>query len=192
MPSTPIPDPTNDNVREWITTQMQKNNLPYLLAFADNGVIWGRMDDGLLVIAHEASHKDDKKNYARLRGETLQQAHIFGETMEVRLFRDEMNTWKVKEIEDEGEIIVESQILWGDKLDDKDQPVNENFTRLKADRKGIPPQVIPIKRKEYADTDKVRLEVHHLVDFNEDGEAYIKLSRLAGLNVEKKMMEAAK
>jgi CRISPR-associated protein (TIGR03984 family) len=174
---------------------MNNNRLVYLLAFADDGVIWGRMDDNKLVIAYEASQEEDKKYHPKLRGETLQQAHLFSEKMEIRLFRDELGEWKFKEIRDEGNVIIESQILWGDKKDEKEehQPGNLKFTKLLADRKGIPPQILPIERKEYADGKFVRLEVHHLVDFDEKtGEAYIKLSRLAGLIVEKKKMEVAK
>ena len=103
MPNTPIlPAPTDENVREWLAEQMNENKLTFLLAFADDGVIWGRMDGGLLVIAHEASQKDDKKNYTQLRGKTLQQAYVFSDKMEVRLFRDEMGKWKALNIEDEG------------------------------------------------------------------------------------------
>lgn len=190
MSNTPVlPVPTDKTVREWITKQMQikENKQTWLLAFADDGIIWGRMDGGKLVVAHEASQKEDKKNYAQLRGETLQQAHIFGDKVEIRLFRDENNRWQAVKIEDEGDVINESQILWGDQLAEEDQPLDENFTRLKAERKGIPPQILPIERKKYANIGKyVRLEVHHMVNFNEDGEAYIKLSRLAGLRVEEK------
>lgn len=193
MPNTPLPELTNDTVREWLMAQMKNNNLTYLLAFADDGIIWGRMDGGTLVIAHEASQKEDKKYFTQLRGKTLQQAHVFGDKLEIRLFRDEMNQWKAVNIEDDEDkekIIPESQILWGDKLDDKDQPVNENFIRLTAERKGIPPQILPVKREEYADGRYVRLTVHHMVDFDKDtGEAYIRLSRLAGLSVEKKEVE---
>lgn len=195
MPSTPIlPPPTDDNVREWLAGRMKENNLITLLAFADDGVIWGRMDDDKLVISHEASQKDDKKNYTQLRGKTLQQVFAFSEMMEVRIFRDEMGDWKAMKIEDEGEqFITESQILWGDKpAKEEDQPVNRQFTKLLAERKGIPPQILPIEREKYADGKYVRLEVHHMVDFNEDGEAYIKLSRLAGISFGEKKVEVAK
>lgn len=196
MSSAPfLPIPTDKTVREWITEQIKikENKQTWLLAFADDGVIWGRMDSGNLVIAHEASQKEDKKNYTQLRGETLQQAHLFGDKVEIRLFRDEKNQWQAVRIEDEERIIPESQILWGDKLaEGKDQPVNKKFTKLLAERKGIPPQILPIEREKYTEGKNVRLEVHHMVDFNADGEAYIKLSRLAGLSMEEKNVEVTK
>jgi len=183
--------PTDKNIREWLTEQMKikENEQTFLLAFADDGVIWGRLDDnGSLVIAHETSQKEDKKNYTQLRGKTLQQAHIFGNKVEVRLFRDEMGEWKALKIEDESEtVITESQILWGDKLDeDKNQPTDTGFMRLLAERKGIPPQIIPWDKKDFGKDKCVRLEVHHLVDYNDDGEAYIVASRLAGLSIAEK------
>ncbi len=190
MPNTPIlPAPTDNNVREWIAGQMKENNLTFLLAFADDGVIWGRMDNGSLVIAHETTQKEERKNYTELRGKTLQQAYAFSDKMEVRLFRDELNAWKALKIEDEGEVITESQVLWGDKLDkDENQPTHPGFMCLLAERKGIPPQIVPIKDDLDA-TKCVRLEVHHLVKYNEDGEAYIEISRLAGLTVDRKAEE---
>lgn len=190
MSKSPIlPAPTDDNVREWLVEQIQikDEEFTYLLAFADDGVIWGHTDGDKLVIAHEACQKEDKRNYAQLRGKTLQQAHLFGEYAEVRIFRDETGKWQALLITDEGEVITESQILWGDKLAKEDQPVSPKFTKLLADRKGIPSQILPIEREKYAEGKYVRLEVHHMVDFDKDtGEAYIKLSRLAGLSVEEK------
>jgi len=43
-------------------------------------------------------------------------------------------------------------------------------------------------------TQCIRLEVHHIVRYNEDGEAYVEISRLAGLSVgeKKKNLEVAK
>jgi CRISPR-associated protein (TIGR03984 family) len=186
-----IPSVPAINLREWITKQMSDNKLEFLLAFADDGVIWGRMDNGILTIAREASEKEDKR-YVELRDKTLQRAYAFNQGMEVRLFCDESNHWKAYQVQDvdEKNVIVESQILWGDKLDENDQPIRTGFMRLLADRKGIDPQVYPIKDGFDPEKDCVRLKVHHVVDFNEDtGEAYIKFSRLAGLSAGKKEME---
>lgn len=196
MSKTPTPTlPTDENVREWLAEQMKENKLTFLLAFADDGVIWGRMDKDSLVIAHETTQKEERKNNTELRGKTLQQAYAFSDKMEVRLFRDEMGNWKALTIEDEGKIITESQILWGDKLDeDKNQPTHPGFMRLLAERKGIPPQIVPWDKKDFGEGKCVRLEVHHMVKYNKDGEAYVELSRLAGLIVgdKKKNLEVAK
>jgi CRISPR-associated protein (TIGR03984 family) len=181
--------PKNEDIRAWLLSQVKKDTPQTLLAFADDGVIWGLWDGKDLVLA---------PGTPALRGETLQQAYLFNETEEIRLFHDELNEWKAKSVSsaasDKENVIVEKQILWGDKKDkEENQPDNGNFTRLLADRKGIPPQTLPITKEEHEDGKFVRLEVHHLVDFDEKtGEAYIKLSRLAGLSVEKKNVEVAK
>lgn len=192
MSKTPIPTlPTNENVREWLAEQMKENHLTFLLAFADDGVIWGRMDNDSLVIAHETTQKAERKNYTELRGKTLQQAYAFSKDMEVRIFRDEMGEWKALKIEDEGEVIIkESQVLWGDKLDeDKNQPTHPGFMRLLAERKGIPPQIVPWDKKDFREGKCVRLDVHHMVVYEETGEARIALSRLAGLRIGNKVEE---
>ncbi|MCI0556765.1 MAG: CRISPR-associated protein Csx19 [Anaerolineae bacterium] len=177
------PAPTDENVREWLAGQMKDNALSTLLAFADDGGIWGRHDGNSLTIA-----RDVDPSCPDLRGKTLQEARAFSEKMEVRLFHDELGEWKAWKLKDEGEVIKESQILWGDKLAE-DQLAQSGFLRLMAERKGIPPQLIPVDDK-FDESNCVRLEVHHLVKYDEaTGEAYIAISRLAGLSVGEKGME---
>jgi len=181
--------PQNDDVRAWLLLQLNGKDSKTLLAFADDGVIWGRWDGKALIIAHEVDPTCPK-----LRGETLQQAYLFDSNEEVRLFRDELgNKWKAKTISSDASdldrVIVEKQILWGDKLDkEENQPERHDFMRLLAERKGISPQVFPIKEK-INSSQCVKLEVHHLVDYNKDGEAYIVASRLARLSVADKSVE---
>lgn len=171
--------PTGENIREWLAGQMKENNLSFLLAFADDGVIWGRHDGTSLTIAHDVD-----SSYPELRGKTLLEARAFNTKTEVHLFRNELGGWKAFKIVDEGDVIKESQILWGDQLAEE-QPAQPGFLRLTAERKGIPVQLIPANGK-FNGNDCIRLEVHHLVGYTDDGEAYIKLSRLAGLRVGKK------
>ena len=174
--------PTNGEVRVWLESQMKEHDLPTLLAFADDGVIWGHWDGNALTISQDL---DD--SYPELKEKTLQQAFAFGKDIEVRLFRNELGEWKAWQIKDDGEFITESQILWGDKPHE-DQPNHDVFQRLLAERKGIPPQLIPIKGN-VDPASCIRLEVHHLVDFTADGEAFIAISRLAGLSIDEKAKE---
>lgn len=174
--------PVDGNVRAWLESQMKEYKLPTLLAFADDGVIWGHWDGNKLTTS-----RDVDASYPDLVDKTLQQAFAFNDKLEIRLFRDELGSWKAWHIQDAGEVITESQILWGDEPA-KEQPDSPIFQRLLAERKGIPPQLIPVK----GSVDKnssVRLEVHHLVEYTEAGEAYIAISRLAGLSVGKKAEE---
>lgn len=170
--------PENDDVRAWLESQLSEKR-PTLLAFADDGVIWGRSVNGKLVTGPDQPE---------LRGKTLQQAFVFGADDEVRLFRDEPGTWQARRVVDTGEIIVESQILWGDKSEGR----QGDFLQTSEFRKGIPNQFLPVDGV-FNDEECVRLEVHHMVAYNEQtGEARIALSRLAGLSIGKKAMEVAK
>ena len=179
--------PKNDDVRGWLLAQMKADCPQTLLAFADDGVIWGTWDGKTLVTAHEID-----SSHPELRGKTLREAHIFDADGEVRLFRDELDHWKAVRISDSSDmekVIIEKQILWGDKPAEK-QPTQPGFLRVLAERKGIPSQLIPTTGKLNEKT-CVRLEVHHLVEYNSDGEAYIVTSRLAGVSVGSKIEEAS-
>lgn len=177
--------PQGNDVRAWLISQATKDTPQTLLAYADDGVIWGHWDGANLVLA---------KNGTELRGKTLQQAYFFDAKAEIRLFRDELNNWKARKISSDTSeterVLVEKQVLWGDKPDDK-QPTEKGFLRVLAERKGIPSQVIPVQG-ELNDKTCVRLEVHHLVEYNKDGEAYIIGSRLAGLTAGNKKLEVEK
>lgn len=167
--------PENNDVRAWLEGQMSDTR-PTLLAFADDGVTWGRLVNGRLVTG---------PGQPELRGKTLQQAFVFGADDEVRLFRDELGAWKARWVVDAGDIIVESQILWGDKSEGR----QGDFLQVSEFRKGIPNQFIPVDDI-FGDEECIRLEVHHMVTYdNETGEARIALSRLAGLSIGKKAME---
>lgn len=173
--------PENDNVRAWLENQLNEKR-PTLLAFADDGVIWGRLVDKKLVTG---------PGQPELHGKTLQQAFAFGEDDEVRLFRDELGDWKARCVVDVGNVenvIVESQILWGDKSVGR----QGDFLEVSEFRKGIPNQFLPVDDV-FNEEECVRLEVHHMVTYDEQtGEARIALSRLAGLSIGKKAMEVSK
>jgi len=55
---------------DWIVAQARKFGLRYLLAHADDGVIWGRIDDDGLHISHDIA----PASAAVSRASTLQQA----------------------------------------------------------------------------------------------------------------------
>ena len=176
--------PENNDVRAWLESQMSEER-PTLLAFADDGVIWGRSVNNKLVTG---------LGQPELRGSTLQQAFVFGQKDEVRLFHDELGDWKTSHVADTGEVIVESQILWGAQSEGDAQ---NGFLQVSEFRKGIPNQYLPVDGPLGID-DCIRLEVHHLVEYDKDtGEARIAISRLAGLKVGtrdlgKKELEAKK
>jgi len=184
---TDLQPPQPGDLETWLVDQL-KTCGDTLLAFADDGVIWGRLVDGKLERAPEAP---------ALREVTLQQAFVFGAEGEVRLFRDEMFTdknpkWKTLRLvdgDDPALVIKESQVLWGDKVT---KPAQNGFFYAEEYRAGIAGQWLPLDEP-FGPERCARLEVHHLVEFEEEtGEARIVASRLAGLSVGKRAMEVEK
>lgn len=57
---------------------------PVLLAFADDGLIWGQMRDQKLLIAHDANPAFGPL----LRWESLQRLHLFGLDKELRIWKE--------------------------------------------------------------------------------------------------------
>lgn len=180
----------NDQVVSWLTEHLKEH--AFLLAFADDGVIWGKMDGEALV----TSNQIDAKVSPLMRGTTLQQAFIFDGKEEIRLFRDELNQWQVRKFTAvDGEVVIkESQILWGDRA----YPVKDGFTHVFNARQQGLDHMVPLKvENSQIDPDEkghqcIRLDVHHIVDYNENGEAYVKFSRLAGLRIGNKNEEVVK
>ncbi len=174
--------PQPGELEAWLFEQLEKHG-PTLLAFADDGVIWGRLVNGNLRLSPDTPP---------LREITLQQAFVFGEKCEVRLFRAELGGWQALRVVDGDNpelVIKESQVLWGDKAD---EPAKNGFFYTEEYRAGIPGQWLPLD-KPFGPTQCARLEVHHLVEVDkETGEARIALSRLAGLAVGERAMEVEK
>ena len=174
----------------WLLEQPKLEKLPYLLAFADDGVIWG----GFVGKIFKTSAGMERIS-PQLRAETLQQAFVFGEKEEIRLFKDESGNWQARSVTDRSDFIVESQVLWGDRA----YPPKNGFTRVFDARQQGLDHLVPLEiANSRLDPDEdgqecLRLEIHHLVEYDpETGEARIALSRLAGLSVGKRAMEVEK
>ncbi|MEB3213729.1 MAG: CRISPR-associated protein Csx19 [Leptolyngbyaceae bacterium] len=182
------------DLQKWIEKQAQTYQLTYLLAHADDGVIWGRFDQGRLITADHVFPKLPK-----LRLSTLQQCRIFGEAGEVLLWRSQ-NNWKARLITDpDCEYISENQMLWGT------HPIEEKegFTLVEDGSEGLR-HAIPLPRKDIpfssdslrdgkAERPKLdrplRLNVRHYIDYDEAGVARISLSRLVNISVTRSQAE---
>jgi CRISPR-associated protein (TIGR03984 family) len=190
----------NENVREWIAQKMKElaqrvadtNGMTYLLAHADDGVIWGKFANGEF---HTSDEVDPNRAEPRKRispvldGITLQQAFLFNTACEIRLFHDELGNWQARKIDDSGvgedDCIDELQILWGD----DEKAVNDlgnDFTHVRDKRQQGLDHILPIK---ITDDDlrknlRARLRVRHFIEADENtGEARIGLSRLVNLEI---------
>lgn len=189
-----IPPPkSDDEVEKWLAAQMS-NDRKFLLAHADDGVIWGKWINGAMRISHEIAPDISPK----LRGQTLQQAFVFGAKSEIRLFRDELGQWTAREISDpdsKGHYIVEWQILWGSEVvpmnPGVDATLQNEFTHVRDKKQQGLDHVLPLAISpsqlsalaEHPEGARPRLCVHHFIEYDDcTGEARIGLSRL--VNVE--------
>ena len=191
------------DVKKWlesqIKTEAQKNTTWWLLAYTEQGVVWGRADNGVLITAHEAATKYEKSEQVKpycpaLRADLLQQALLFCDSAEVLLWRDGDGQWQARLIRDAengetpdwAEAIDEPQFLVGT----DSTALNSGF-RLWEDgaqglRHALPTEtsiVYKFKSADPKEKEKHRppyLKVRHYVQDDETGVARIVASRLLG------------
>ena len=175
----PIEVPGNLDLKKWLEAQASQHQLKYLLAHAEDGVIWGKFQDGNLITADSVFSK-----FAKLRRLTLQQCRIFGEHSEVMLWQTDEG-FKARLVEDKHidkeEYIREYQILWGTHGQKQE---SEGFTLLWDGKQGLK-HAVPFTDIELEKDGKlknsVRLQVNHYIDYDDAGVARIYLSRLVNL-----------
>ncbi|MDM3857472.1 MAG: CRISPR-associated protein Csx19 [Aphanizomenon gracile PMC649.10] len=173
----------NVDLKTWIEEQTKVNQLTYLLAHADDGVIWCKFQDGKLITTTEPVKLFPKYNFPLLREETLQQCRIFGDKSEVMIWKTD-GGFKARLIQDdnltEDDYITEKQILWGT----HGEKHQEGFTLLWDGSQGLK-HAVPFTDIELEEKgklkNKVRLIVRHYIDFDDSGVARIYLSRLVNL-----------
>lgn len=174
-----IDESFTEDIRTWLAEKAMEHNLRYLLAHADDGVIWGRLDGDQLTTSAEAF--PDKVNVA-LRALTLQQARLFAPPGELLVWRTDKNTFAARLISDgpdePEESFTETHWLWGE-----GEKSNPHFTLMCEGREGLyhaPPV-------EHAEGGRIGLVVHHYIEYDEIGQAFISCSRLLDF---KKVWEA--
>ena len=175
LTSVPVDGDFTISPADWLVAQAQAFGLRYLLAHADDGVIWGRIDgDGLHTSQGIAPASPP------LRASTLQQARLFGPAGELLLWRDD-DSWRARVVTDvpgnDDDIIDEDQILWGDTI----EATKDGFTLLREGAQGMRHAVPITVTAEQLKHHQLRLRVRHYITENEDGEATITLSRLVQL-----------
>lgn len=170
------------NVREWLREMAIRHSLRWLLAHADDGVIWGENRDDGLVISHDVTPGISPP----LRVATLRQARLFSATGELQLWRDD-DEWKACLIRvprtDEPatftESIDETQILWGGTA----RQLENRFTLLSDGGQGLR-HTVPLTIEERADGDRpLRLHVRHYLGEDDLGFVTIVASRLVDLSI---------
>jgi CRISPR-associated protein (TIGR03984 family) len=168
------PFSVQDSVGE-IHSQAASGRFAYLLAYADDGVIWGMLRDKKWILSGDEGAFPQVSPV--LRAQTLWEARLFGKDCEWMIWKTEAG-FMAREIADgQGQprmAFDEAYILWGTDNEETRGP----FTLLREADLGIrhaPP--ITWKGRHQA-----RLEVRHYLAHDSQGAAYIRLSRLVGLN----------
>jgi len=173
---------TDAELMKWLGARMSRQR-PWLLAHADDGVIWGRYEDDQLITSHDIVPDISPE----LRIITLQQAFLFGGRDEVRLWREDdqwlarrINGEKDKEWLDAKECFNEAQVLWGTEARHIDR--DRQFTHVREKSQQGMDHVVPLIVED-ADLENraLKLCVRHYFDYDKQtGEARIALSRLVG------------
>lgn len=158
----------------WMTKQAQPHGFRYLLTYGDDGVIWGCFNAAGLQLSSAAFSEVT----VPLSAQTLQVARLFGAKAELLIWKRD-GGWAARLIEDGAGADIESYSekywLWGTK--DKEDPVG-GFTLLREGKQGLL-HAPPISG--LGETDRVALCVRHYIDYDGEGQAYVSLSRLVGV-----------
>ena len=173
-------------LRGWLEQQLTElqpdgdQRLCWLLAFADDGVIWGRVDDGGLELSSNVAPDVSPL----LRFDTLQELRLFCQAGELLLWKDgSSGEWRARVLRDEegaGDgkrwYFDEEQILWGTKGKLVD---NCGFTRMSDGEQGMV-HVVPLDATGKWDVQSrpLRLKVRHYVKAGEDNLLRVVASRL--------------
>ena len=178
----------NGGMMEWLTSRAAEIKAQWVLAFADDGVIWGRFDgDGGLRLSSDIAPLVSPQ----LRQETLQELRLFGEEAELLLWRDGRGNWRARVLRDTGATepdnvecwrFDEDQILWGT---DGELLGSSGFTLMTDGEQGMQ-HVVPLKAqgKWSVDSRPLRLTVRHYVETDKNGMARVVASRLVKIHSE--------
>lgn len=131
------------DVLDWLLKKAQAlcasypESTVYLLAYADDGVVWGRLSDDAQTLL--TSHNVARAVSPLLRTLTLQQAHLFCVQAEWLLWKDGENRLHARLLVDDADTpefdacYDESQMLWGT----KGKQLKLGFTLLTEGAQGL-------------------------------------------------------
>ena len=169
-----VPADFNGDIKTWMEQQANIHTFHWLLAHADDGVIWGEVRDSGL-------HLSTSLFGPELRAKTLQMARLFGEIGELYLWKSD-DGWSARLVVDgEGgiaEYYDECHLLWGTHV----EKTEEGFVRLRHGTEGLrhaPPMSVPEGELEHP----LVLNVRHFVDYDNEGQAYVAFSRLISIGL---------
>jgi CRISPR-associated protein (TIGR03984 family) len=182
----PLDIPDKFHLKIWLQEQANKYKLRFLLAHAEDGVIWGEFRNNQLVTADSAFDYLPK-----LHPSTLQQCRAFGANAEVMVWQtDEGFQARIIEDEKDTEFIPENQILWGTQA----EKISGGFTLVSDGSQGLH-HAVPLVDIKFDGNQKLyrplRLSVRHYIHYDDTGLARIYLSRLVNLSIKKELGNVA-
>lgn len=159
------------DMRRWLAEKARQLDLHYLLAHADDGVIWGWLDnEGQLITSAQVFPNDVN---VELRTRTLQQLRLFAPAGELLIWRESKDAFSARLIADGAdrpeESFEETHWLWGEGAQS-----NGHFTLMHEGREGLQ-HAPPV---EHAEDGRAGLVVRHYIEYDEVGQAYVSCSRL--------------
>lgn len=179
----------NMTLQAWLVQQANAYQTPYLLAHAEDGVIWGVVRDGQLKTSYDVAHEIGAYRHVcpSLNDVTLLEARLFGADAMLHIWRNadgwqQTLYWNPDKLQTDKDahqafdaIIDEAQLLWG-KRDDRYSPTG--FTVMRDGQQGL----VHIPPFEVADENRLWLQVrHYIAEDVATGFNRIAASRLVGL-----------
>lgn len=171
------------NLEEWMVTKAKDYSLTTLLAFLDDGVVWGKFDAGGWITSDRAG-----VGLPKLRLAALQELRLFGPECEVLLYRVEEGEFHLRMIEDKPsekpdytEYFDELQFLWGT----NSKPGENGFTILTEGNQGLlhaVPLAVTLKDDQGRHP---RLRVRHYLNPASEPLAQVSASRCVSLELDK-------
>jgi CRISPR-associated protein (TIGR03984 family) len=161
----------------WLGKQADEHNLRWLLMHADDGVNWGERQGQTWILSHGVA----PEIAPAFVSDHLQQVRIFGETGELLLWKAGnkwQGRWLVEAPDDE--TVEDVHLLWGAEA----KLLQNDFWLLNEGAEGLRHAVPAVKAQFDPAQERAALRIRHHLDYDPDGQVYVKASRLVKLDVE--------
>lgn len=175
-------------LQQWLEQEAKAHSLSYLLAYTLDGVIWGKLREGVLQLGQSAYTPP-------FADDLLQEARLFGDAGEIYIWRSG-NAWHGRFIRaaqaDEKAMYTESiderQMLWGDQIETRSNGFSVMSDGIQGLQHAFPcdvpdptaDQAMPNNPKQYKER-PLRLVVRHYLA--QEAIARIVTSRLVTLTI---------
>lgn len=164
------------NPIDWLRQQLSDGM--YLLAHSDDGIVWGKVVNGVLQFPKFSNYQQ-----AAFCSVTLQMARLFDHQRQIFLWRAHESAWMACVTADDaaGEKVQyfdEDQVLWGTRVEESDG----QFSLVADGSQGLRhafPTALP--RNDFNGHHPFRLMVRHYLKADSDGWLRIVNSRLTGI-----------